>query len=166
MKAGSVALVLIVNLFAVVACGATFYVSTSGSDGGSGSSDLPWLTIQHAVDNISPGDVIVVRAGTYAGARIENSGLASAHKTLRADTGASVILNAPGPNNKHTSILEVENFSATVRYWIIDGFEMTNAPRSGVDIRVTEFVTIQNCIVHDSGRTGLPIGGIHPCPMR
>jgi hypothetical protein len=107
------------------------------------------------VENIGPGDVILVQAGTYQGARIENSGLAAAGKTLRADTGAHVILNAPGPKNKHTSILEVENFSATVGYWTIDGFEIANSPKYGVDVRVTQYITVQNCTVHNSALTGI-----------
>lgn len=101
----------------------TYYVATTGSDGGAGSSTFPWATLQHAVETIGPGDVIVVRAGTYAGCRIEKSGLATAVKTLMTDAGAQVILNAPGPKNRHNSIIEVENFSATVGYWVINGFD-------------------------------------------
>ncbi|HLK69656.1 MAG TPA: right-handed parallel beta-helix repeat-containing protein [Bryobacteraceae bacterium] len=142
-------------LFAGTAFGANFYVATNGNDGGTGSSTLPWATLQHAVENIGPGDVILVRAGTYKGVRIENSGLASSGKTLRVDTGAHVILSAPGPKNKHNSILEVENFSATVGYWTIDGFEIANSPKYGVDIRVTQSITVQNCTVHNSALTGI-----------
>src|SRR6185369_5377869 len=106
MKALSSAFGII--LFAGSGFGATFYVATNGNDAGSGSSTLPWATLQFAVEHIGPGDVIIVREGTYKGARIENSGLASIGKTLRADTGAQVLLNAPGPKNRHSSILEVE----------------------------------------------------------
>lgn len=143
------------SLLAATGAAASFYVAPNGNDGGSGTAALPWKTIQHAVENIGPGDIIVVRAGTYAGVRIENSGLPTAGKTLRADTGAKVILNAPGPKNRHNSILEVENFSATVSYWTIDGFEIENSPKYGVDVRVTESITVQNCIVHDSALTGI-----------
>jgi parallel beta-helix repeat protein len=135
--------------------GGTFYVATTGSDGGAGSSAFPWATLQHAVDTVGPGDVIVVRAGTYVGCRIGNSGLSTAPITLKADAGAQVILNAPGPANKHNSIVEVENFSATVSYWVIDGFEVENSPKYGIDVRVTTHITVQNCKAHNSALTGI-----------
>ena len=151
------------SLLLILAClglahsgsGATFYVATNGNDGGAGSSDFPWATLQHAVETIGAGDVIIVRAGTYAGCRIENSGLSTAPKTLRADTGAVVVLNAVGPKNKHNSILEVENFSGTTGYWVIDGFEIAGSPKYGVDVRVTQSITVQNCKVHNSAVSGI-----------
>jgi parallel beta-helix repeat protein len=155
MKIEKVSGLLIAGVLAGSGYAATFYVATNGNDGGSGTSVLPWATLQHAVENVGPGDVIVVRAGSYLGARIENSGLSTAVKTLKTETGAHVILTAPGPRNRHNSILEVENFSATVSYWVIDGFEIENSPKYGVDVRVTESITVQNCTVHNSALTGI-----------
>jgi len=143
-------------LLAAAPCyGVTYYVATTGNDGNPGSSTMPWLTLQHAVDNIGAGDVILVGAGTYVGARIGTSGVSGMPKTLQAAPGAHVLLNAPGPGNKHNSILEVENFSATVGYWVIDGFEVANSPKYAIDIRVTQNITVQNCTVHDSVLTGI-----------
>jgi hypothetical protein len=133
----------------------TYYVSTSGNDSNPGSAASPWRTLQHAVDTIAPGDTILVRAGTYPGCRIGNSGQPGAVKTLKADTGAKVLINTPGPGNRHTSNIEIENFDAVVSYWVIDGFEVANGPRYGIDIRITEYITIQNCFVHDSAVTGI-----------
>src|SRR5271165_94414 len=133
MKLTSVRLPIAMCLLAVPGFTATFYVAPNGKDGNSGMATFPWATIQHAVDSIGPGDTILVESGTYAGARIGNSGQSGLVKTLRADVGAHVLLNAPGPQNKHNSILEVENFSFTVMYWTIDGFEIANSPKYGVD---------------------------------
>src|ERR1700730_17908589 len=107
---------ILVWLGAAPAFGATFYVAVNGSDSAPGSSTVPWATVQHAVEIAGPGDTILVRAGIYKGARIEKSGLSGLVKTLRADAGAQVLLNAPGSKNRNNSILEVENFSATVGY--------------------------------------------------
>ncbi|HKV39197.1 MAG TPA: hypothetical protein VJX67_08285 [Blastocatellia bacterium] len=65
----------------------TFFVTTSGKDSNPGTFAQPWLTLQHGVDTISPGDTILVESGTYAGCRIGNSGQMGAVCTLKADTG-------------------------------------------------------------------------------
>jgi parallel beta-helix repeat protein len=133
----------------------TFYVATGGNDSAAGSSAAPWRTLQHAVDAIHAGDTILVESGTYVGCRIGNSGTASAGCTLKADTGAKVVLNAPGPANKHNSILEIENYSHNVDYWTVSGFEVANSPHEGIDLRNTDYITVQNCTVHNSTRTGI-----------
>lgn len=133
-----------------------FYVATSGSDSNSGSSDSPWRTLQHAVDSVSPGATIIVQQGTYMGARIEQSGTADQWLTLQAE--GRVVLNSPGPNNRHASILELETWegSGSVNYWIVDGFEVTGASGWGIDIRGGEnsfshHLIIRNNRVHNNG---------------
>ena len=44
-----------------------FYVSPAGDDAAAGTVDAPWKTVQRAVASAAPGDVINLRAGTYAG---------------------------------------------------------------------------------------------------
>src|SRR5437867_8851076 len=88
---------------------ATYYVAPNGNDTFNGSSSAPWATLQHAVETIAPGDTILVRSGSYAGCRIRNSGSVSAPKTLARDAGATVVVNTPGPQNSHTSIIEIEH---------------------------------------------------------
>ena len=45
---------------------ATYYVSTAGNDGNSGTTlDAPFRTIGHAVNGAAAGDTVVVRGGTY-----------------------------------------------------------------------------------------------------
>lgn len=42
-----------------------YYVSPSGNNGNSGNSGAPWQTLQYAVDQLQPGDVLHVETGTY-----------------------------------------------------------------------------------------------------
>ena len=136
------------------ASAATYYVATNGNDTFDGSSTNPWATLQHAVETIAPGDTILVRSGTYAGCRIRNSGTSTAPKTLARDAGATVVINTPGPQNSHTSLIEIENGSGTdVTDWIVDGFEVANSPHHGIDIRITNRITIRNCYAHHSAAT-------------
>jgi parallel beta-helix repeat protein len=138
---------------------ATYYVATTGNDANAGTIVSPWLTVQHAVETIAAGDVIIVRAGTYAGCRIRNSGQAGAPKTLMKESGAVVVINTPGPQNGHSSLIEIENGSgANVTDWVIDGFEVANSPHHGIDIRITDRITIRNCYVHHSSPTSTGTG--------
>lgn len=145
-----------VFLIAVWACQAgNYYVSPTGSDSNPGSVHAPWATLQHAVDSIQPGDTILVQSGTYVGCRIENPGTQHKPKTLKAAPNAHVVLNAPGPGNWHNSILEIENFAFRMTDWVIDGLEVANSPKYGIDVRVTDRITVTNNRVHDSALTGI-----------
>ena len=147
---------------------ATYYVAPppSGNDGNPGSESSPWATLQHAVEAVGPGDTILVQSGTYAGARIEQSGTEGAWITLQAAPGASVLVNTPGEFNTHESIIEIETWEGdgTVSYWVIAGLEVANAPSWGIDIRGNDsakshHINIVGNVVHDnglaSGRTGI-----------
>jgi parallel beta-helix repeat protein len=138
-------------------CGAaTFYVSPTGVDKNPGTAGAPWATLQHAVDTITPGDIILVESGTYVGCRISNSGTEQAPKTLKAAPGAKVLINAPGPQNKHNSVVEIENNNKLkITDWVVGGVEITNSPRYGIHLRVSNRITIDGNHVHDSRVTGI-----------
>lgn len=139
---------------------ATYYVATTGNNNNPGTAAQPWATLQKAVDAVVPGDVIIVRAGTYAGCRIGKSGTASLPITLKADAGARPLINSLASTNRHQSLIEIENFDSRVSYWIIDGFEISGAPRHGTDLRNTDYVTVQNCYSHNNGSTSVRGDGI------
>ena len=110
----------LLGCLSVTAMAETFFVATNGSDASAGGAAQPWATLQHAVDTVRPGDTVLVESGTYAGCRIGNSGLAGAVCTLKADSGAHVLVNSAGPANRHGSNIEIELFDDTVRYSVID----------------------------------------------
>ena len=137
---------------------AEYYVSTQGSDSAAGNASAPWATLQHAVENVSAGDTIWVRAGTYAGCRIQRSGTENAPITLRAEEGASVLINSPGAANRHQSGIELETWEGdgTVSWWVIQGLEVANVPGWGIDLRASEerhthHITVRDNRVHHCG---------------
>jgi len=168
-----------------VASATTYYVATNGSNSWPGSSSQPWATIQYAVDNTVAGDTIIVRNGTYAGARIENSGTSGSPKTLMAENVGGVLLNSLSPTARHSGVLEVENYNAAVSYWVIDGFvidgvnhtyrcfdsrntetqqnshitftnsECYQALATGIFAAFTNYVLIENNVSHDNGEHGI-----------
>jgi parallel beta-helix repeat protein len=133
-------------------------VDPGGSDNNDGSAESPWLTLQFAVENVDPGDTILVRSGTYGGFRIGNSGTDGAWITIKAAPGANALINRPGPNNVHDSNVEIENYASAVSYWVVEGFEVASAPRAGIDIRGNSsnhvhHIVIRGNKVHGTGRT-------------
>ncbi|MHC4712700.1 MAG: putative Ig domain-containing protein, partial [Planctomycetota bacterium] len=136
---------------------ATYYVATTGDDAWDGSSGTPWATIQYAVDNTVAGDTIIVQPGTYTGCRIENSGAPGLVKTLKAETAGTVLLNVPSGSAAHNGILEIENYSQTTAYWIIEGLEVDGISSTYrcIDLRDTDHCEIRNNVVHDAYMTGI-----------
>jgi parallel beta-helix repeat protein len=81
---------------------------------------------------------------------------------LRAARDEKVVIDRPGPDNKHRSNLEIETWDGDgiVAYWIIQGFEVAYGPWAGIDIRGGEdgfnhHIKVIGNEVHHSGRTGI-----------
>ena len=60
------------------------------------------------MDTTVAGDTIIVKPGTYVGAHINNSGTASAPKTLMSQVKWGALLNAAPAGAWHNGILEIE----------------------------------------------------------
>src|SRR5215813_11975209 len=58
-------LILVLSLWAGVAFGATYYVSTTGTDANPGTIDRPFGTINRGAALLHPGDTLYLRGGTY-----------------------------------------------------------------------------------------------------
>jgi hypothetical protein len=166
MKAFALTLLAcLVVAFASPAFATTYYVATTGLDTNPGTSAQPWATLQHAVVTIAAGDTILVMPGTYAGARIETSGAAGAYKTLSAQTVGTVTLNSLSASARHSGIIEVENYSASVNYWVINGFicDGNNGLYRPIDVRSTDaqknsHITVTNNMAFGALSTGIACG--------
>jgi parallel beta-helix repeat protein len=126
--------------------GTDWYVATNGSDANAGTAAMPWLTIQHAVAFVQPGDTVHVADGTYAGWATDVAGTSSAPITWVAD-GANVVVDRPcagGPGNP------ADNIRLMYADWnVVDGFHSIHAPRAGISPRGDDVTPITGCVVRN-----------------
>jgi hypothetical protein len=125
-----------------------YYVSNTGNDGNDGSGpgdDDAWQTIQYAIDNVDPGDTILVLPGSYNGPLTISRSL-----TLKSSTGewddvdlgqpASDGITISGPGQVTVEGFEISGFD--------DGIHIINIQHGGS-------VTILDCFIHDNGGAGI-----------
>ncbi|RCS51939.1 DUF1565 domain-containing protein [Bremerella cremea] len=59
-------------LVAEQAFAATYHVAVDGSDNATGASNQPWQTLQHAIESVKGGDIILLHEGDHAGFSIRS----------------------------------------------------------------------------------------------
>lgn len=131
---------------------AVYYVSTSGADVNPGTSEgAAWRTLQAAANRVNPGDRVEVLAGNYVGFNMTRDGTSAARITFAARPGAAVT-TANTWNNQDGINLEGADFVT------IDGFNVSNMPRTGIRSVLNQFVTIRNNVLDNNGRWGVLTG--------
>jgi len=129
----------------------TYYVSTKGSDSGSGSANSPWKTISKAMKaNLKPGDEVVVKSGTYKEAVIVNKdGKAGDYITIRSEVPGGAKIDPPGDK---PGIIIIAN------YVTVDGFEVSGSNAAGITASRVHHVEVTDNIVHDNVANGIFLG--------
>lgn len=99
-----------------------YYVATNGSNSNLGTLESPWLTIQYGVGQLSAGDHLYIRGGTYfEKININVSGNSSSRITIRNYQGETVRVDG-STDITTTAILTINNQS----YLTIEGLHFTN----------------------------------------
>lgn len=159
------------------ASGHTWFISKSGDDGNTGTSDNPFLTIQKGHDVANPGDVVVIDSGTYD-ENVYPEGLKVTKDMLRFLGKEPYQVNITNTNVGKTSTIYIdatsvqfENVYTTgdvwgtgcVNGWIIAGGGAKNLVKlvycgalffSGIGFDINQsFTFIENCITGTGGNT-------------
>ena len=80
----TITMVFVLALLIGGASADTFYVSPTGNDRNSGTSEgHPFRVVQHAIDRMQPGDTLVVLDGVYTGTLKLKSGITVKAKNPR-----------------------------------------------------------------------------------
>ena len=146
--------------------GATYYVATSGGDINSGTEANPFKSIVNGVSQMSAGDTLIVKEGTYT-EDIDNmipGGTSWRNKTtIRANDGDTVILK---PSSSTEAVLR---FSLSSQKFIeIDGLilDAVNVQIYGVQIwGSAHHIRLRNMEIKNAPNQGvsiLPDGGKWP----
>jgi len=129
--------------------GASHYVDlATGNDTNPGTSGAPWQTIQHAADVLPSGDTAIVNDGVYTGGTnvvtISRSGTPTRWLVFRSAHPWGAVID--GQNNASLTGLEI-----TGAYVRVEGFEVRNTSRYGVDAQLSHDVVVSQNRVHDVG---------------
>ena len=140
------------------ALSATYYVSPSGNDANAGSTAAPFRTIQRAANIVNPGDVVIVRNGTYTDTdgsdsivRTTRGGTSSAWVTFKAENKWGAVLDGQNQNNTGAQYCFIGG-SASANYIRIEGFEMKNCDNGTFHNLGEHDIDIYNNYIHDIGR--------------
>lgn len=138
------------------AVGGEFYISTTGSNGGSGSIGSPWGTFDYAISQIGAGDTLYVRGGNYSLSsriRIQKGGVSGAPITMQAYPGETPVLDfAANPSSSDRGI-QLEH-----DWWHIKGLTVQNAPDNGVWVSGSNNI-FEQLVLRYNGDSGLQLSG-------
>ena len=120
----------VTNELKAATIGTTYYVAKTGNDNNLGIAASPFLTIQKAANIVNPGDIVIVRDGTYTATTTYIVGLS------RSGTAANPIVFKS--ENKWGAKLDGSN-NTTDSGW---GFVFNNA----------DYITLENFEIKNIGR--------------
>src|SRR5262249_31864087 len=118
------------------------------------SESQPWMTVGHAASQAGPGDLVVVRSGTYAeSVLLTRSGEAGAGMIFCGLPGA--VLTSPDP----TKSLSAFDVAAGVAYVSVQGFQLCGGLCGARFVRAgAHHIELSGLNIHDN-RTGIWIAG-------
>jgi parallel beta-helix repeat protein len=139
------------------------FVAVTGSDGGPGTADQPWATINHAADVAVAGDTIVVRGGRYvlsSQVRPKNSGRPGAWISFVGSPGEEALLDAQkiptpsfGRGALNNGAFQVERTS----YVRLANLRMVNSHDAGITIRDSSYIELINNMIRNTFSSGIAV---------
>ena len=132
----------------------TYYVAPppSGDDSNSGTFSDPWATLQFAADQVSAGDLVLVRTGSYDGFQLTTSGV-----TGQPIEFAAYLEEMPEVVSDNASTPDGINLEGA-SFVVIDGFRVDDRTRAGIRAVLCEHVTLKNNVTQNNGKWGILTG--------
>jgi parallel beta-helix repeat protein len=164
VKSGLVRLCFVVAILGInPSHAAEYFVSTTGNNGNSGANVSPWRTLQHAANQVQPGDRVTVLPGNYTGFHLTADGLPPLNgnpaNPIEFFAQPGVMINVANPVTNQDGI-NLENAS----WVVIDGFSVAGMDRAGVRSvgvdgdELASHVTIRNVTATNNDYWGILTG--------
>ena len=135
----------------------TYFVSTNGNDQHNGSAEKPLKSFIKAIELMTPGDTMMVYAGTYQEQLIiDKSGTEDAWLTFMAMPNEEVIIDGTGIDTEPGGGLWYGMIVAVgYNHIIIEGFTVINSTASAIFVGDNHHVNIRNNHTINSQNPGI-----------
>ncbi len=137
-------------------------VAPWGNDGNSGTADSPWQTLSHASRNVGPGDVVLIRAGTYTNqlTNVASRGEPGRRIVFRNYPGERPVIQGTGGfNSDGSKVWGGIHLVEPAAYLTFSGLEVAGTSdtvdTAGVMLWRTHHITVRNLNIHDFGGGGV-----------
>lgn len=146
------------------------YVSVDGDDYSEGTFDLPWASVERALTKTGPGDVVLLRGGTYNITNAVQLGGAQGEEdrwiTVKSYPGEQAVFDASGfvetddGQTPHQAGLGAIDISGA-NYLRVENIKVKNSHGEGFRIsRGSEHVVLIGCRSDRSFKSGIAAWGI------
>lgn len=142
---------------AALAAGAVYYVSPTGDDANPGTLTQPWRTIEKAVNTLTAGETVYIRAGTYRERILpQNSGSAGQYIVYASYPGETVTVDGSG-----ISVPEDEGLFYVARrsHIRISGLRIVNSGYAGIHVDNSSYITIEKNYTYNTASSGIGVWG-------
>ncbi len=142
---------------------ASYYVSPFGNDStGNGSESNPWSTPQKAADNVTAGDTVIVKPGTYYDTNgdgkiveISRGGTLDKWITFKSDTKSGAIIDG-----KDRTTMFGFLFLKGANFIRIEGFNIKDLKDTGIVVNNENHdIYVYNNVIHHIGQLQTDIKG-------
>ncbi|NOY98280.1 MAG: hypothetical protein GXP40_03610 [Chloroflexi bacterium] len=151
-----------------IAAGAYYVGQTGCSDTGPGDSQTPFCSFETALDNLKPGDTLVIQAGVYTETLLVEgiAGTADAPIVIRGESRDAVIFDGgcPGFPCSVDDVNADQNWEGMVfitggDYLILSDLTVRNNIGMGITIEGGNHTTVTNVLVDGLGNGGIIVEG-------
>jgi len=106
--------------------------------------DEPWLTIQHAAQNLVAGDTVLIREGTYhESVYIAQSGNKGTYIVFSAYPNKNPVIDGNGVTESQNGLIINQS------YITLSGLEICNWEENAIWVEQAGYIEISDCEIHD-----------------
>jgi hypothetical protein len=134
----------------------SYYVSQNGSDSNSGSQASPWRSLKFAVSQLSDGDTLILRGGTYS----EIITIKTSNVTVKNYPGETPVIDGyfTKPTGSPPNCFWVGLINLTGANITIDGITIKRSRGRGINCQTATYANIKNCNISYTYDSAVKLG--------